>query len=536
MPAQSTSDFKSPVKKLASFFEKSRDKWKAKYFAKRDQAILLANQVRAVEKSREYWRTIAQDAKRELDELKQAEKKNESLQVIQRVPSPVPSARLHNHEYSVKAILQSVQLYLAGAISFHACSRVIEILKPELSAFDKVPSNNTIQSWVLRMGLYQLSRAKEIADDWVIILDHTCQLGSQKCLIVLGIRRCHWAELKRPLVLQDLSVLMIEVVRSSTGLLVHEQLLEVQTRVGTIAAILSDQGSDLTSGSKLFVNAQVEAEPQDHASHLFDADGLARPGRTKPLVLKDFSHASSHLLKARLEADPRWREFLSHCGTTQPKVKQTVWGALAPPTQKVKGRYMNIGEMIRWGARMLRLLDGSAGTLPEGIDRSMLQQKYGWIENYVESLEQWLEIDILREQSLQVVRDLGYSNKTVDAIQSGQASYRNYESSRQMAAELLELAREQCQGIPSGVSYPGSSEVIESLIAKNKELQGQQSRGGFTKMLLTIGTSVSEISEKVLVESLLAVREIDVRQWAKNALGTTLASLRRNALPGTKGA
>ena len=383
------------------------------------------------------------------------------------------------------------------------------------------------------MGLYQLSRAKEIADDWVIILDHTCQLGNQKSLVVLGIRLSHWAELKRPLVFQDLSVLMIRVVGSSTGPLVHKQLLEVQTQIGTIAAILSDQGSDLASGGKLFVTALAEPAPQENVPQLFDANGLAISGRT-PLVLKDFSHASSHLLKARLEADPKWREFLSHCGTTQPKVKQTIWGALAPPTQKVKGRYMNIGEMVRWGAKMLRLLDGTAGTLPAGIDRSMLKQKYGWIENYVESLDQWLEIDILREQSLQEVRVLGYSSKTVDAIQSGQARYRNFESSRQMASELLELVREQCQAIPAGVSYPGSSEVIESLIAKNKEIQGQHNRGGFTKMLLAIGTSVTEISEKILVESLLAVREIDVRQWAKNALGTTLASLRRNALPGTK--
>lgn len=71
-----TSEFKSPVKKLAAFFEKARDNWKAKYIAKRDQAILLANQVRAVEKSREHWRTVALEAKRELQEMKQAQKKS----------------------------------------------------------------------------------------------------------------------------------------------------------------------------------------------------------------------------------------------------------------------------------------------------------------------------------------------------------------------------------------------------------------------------------------------------------------------------
>lgn len=81
MLTQSRSDRKSPLKKLVSFFEKSRDKWKAKYFAKRDQAILLANQVRAVEKSREFWRMMAIEAKRELDELKQVEKKSRQAPV-----------------------------------------------------------------------------------------------------------------------------------------------------------------------------------------------------------------------------------------------------------------------------------------------------------------------------------------------------------------------------------------------------------------------------------------------------------------------
>lgn len=61
---------KSPTKKLVVFFKSSRDKWKAKYFAKRDEAKLLANQVRAVERSRQQWRAVAEQAKREAQELK----------------------------------------------------------------------------------------------------------------------------------------------------------------------------------------------------------------------------------------------------------------------------------------------------------------------------------------------------------------------------------------------------------------------------------------------------------------------------------
>jgi len=445
------------------------------------------------------------------------------------------SCKLPNHEYSLSAIFEAIRLYVVGAVSFHACSRVIACFQDQLPQFSSVPTNNTIQSWVLRLGLYQLTVAKQQADDWVVILDHTCQLGNQKCLIILGIRLSHWCTLGRPLVLQDMTVLMIRVIERSSGLLVEAQLREVQSKVGTIAAILSDQGSDLVNGAKLFSQSEDSCSVSEEPA-IFDPDQVALPGHAKPLVLKDFSHASSHILKKHLEADPKWQEFISLCGKTQPKVKQTVLGALAPPTQKVKGRYMNIGELICWGVKMLGLLAGTRGQLPDGIDRPQLHAKFGWLEKFVDSLSQWHELTQLREQSLQVIRISGYSSKSVEVMIAKHWQYRNYVSSQMMADQLLELTRSQCVLVAPGMSYPGSSEIIESLIGKSKQLQGQHSRGGFTQMILTIGSCLCELSETVVWQSLHAVREIHVRNWTKEALGTTLGTIRRNAFPGTKGA
>lgn len=61
--------FKSPVKKLARFFEKSRDGWKAKHHTLKRQLKKLSNQVRAVEKSRAHWREVAQQERRRVQEL-----------------------------------------------------------------------------------------------------------------------------------------------------------------------------------------------------------------------------------------------------------------------------------------------------------------------------------------------------------------------------------------------------------------------------------------------------------------------------------
>jgi len=84
METVDTPRLKSPVKKLADFFHRSRDKWKAKYFVKRNESILLANKVRAVEKSRQHWKELAQSAqqhakqaKAELQDLREQLKKSQ---------------------------------------------------------------------------------------------------------------------------------------------------------------------------------------------------------------------------------------------------------------------------------------------------------------------------------------------------------------------------------------------------------------------------------------------------------------------------
>lgn len=72
-----TKELKSPVKKLASFFQRSRDGWKAKYMNSKRERKKLNNQVRAVEKSRAHWKEAALQQRercrqlaRELEELK----------------------------------------------------------------------------------------------------------------------------------------------------------------------------------------------------------------------------------------------------------------------------------------------------------------------------------------------------------------------------------------------------------------------------------------------------------------------------------
>ena len=67
---RSKANWKSPLRKLVRFFQRSRDRWKAKYAAKKQQYKLMSNQVRAVEKSRAQWKQAAEQAQQQIRELR----------------------------------------------------------------------------------------------------------------------------------------------------------------------------------------------------------------------------------------------------------------------------------------------------------------------------------------------------------------------------------------------------------------------------------------------------------------------------------
>jgi hypothetical protein len=61
--------FKSPIVKIAAFFEKSRDQWKEKYIASKTEVRAAKHRLRAVETSRENWRQRALAAEKLLKKI-----------------------------------------------------------------------------------------------------------------------------------------------------------------------------------------------------------------------------------------------------------------------------------------------------------------------------------------------------------------------------------------------------------------------------------------------------------------------------------
>ncbi len=63
--------YKSPLRKLAQFFEKSRDKWKVKSLANKKENRQLKKKFRTLDASKKRWKDEAIDLRKQLKNLKQ---------------------------------------------------------------------------------------------------------------------------------------------------------------------------------------------------------------------------------------------------------------------------------------------------------------------------------------------------------------------------------------------------------------------------------------------------------------------------------
>lgn len=412
----------------------------------------------------------------------------------------------------MQTILLFCQFVLRAACSLRSASAVLKLLG---AGDDRpcMPAANTGQMWLLQVGLYELQRPKEAADDWVWLVDHAVQMGTLRCLVIVGCRASAWRAAERPLQQHDLSLFALEPVEKSNGPLVAQQLAAVSAATGIVPqAILSDQGSDLANGVSTYL--------QDHP---------------ETLRLNDIAHKTANEMKHELEADARWKEFVVATGKAKQRLIMTPLAHLVPPKLRSKARYMNLQELVAWGERTLCYLDDPhpvAGRLP---DRATLRAKLGWLEDYRPALRDWGSALRVVATTLTYVRTAGY-HPCAAAELGPQLCPAPTPMAQRVALRLLNFLATQAaqfkptEPFPSVQALPGSTEVLESLIGKGKRLEGQHSQSGFTRMILGLAAAVVRPTAEALTTALTTVTNQDVHNWCREHLGISLAAQRRQAL------
>ncbi len=409
-------------------------------------------------------------------------------------------------QFSVRGVVTFLDAVIKAGATLRSTAAVFEIFVRHWELPAEIPHWTTGRLWLLRVGLYKLTRPKQIADDWVWIVDHTVQIGVEKCLVVLGIRLCDLPPAGTCLSLEDLEPLHIEPMPKSNSELVHHELESVVEKTGVPRLILDDRGSDLHGGVKRF------CAEHPHTSEIYD-----------------ITHKAARLLKSQLEADETWSRFCQQAGQTKFQSQQTELAFLVPPSQRSKARYMNLGPIVNWGSRTLTILQSPSAEVLQWCSRQRLEEKFGWLRDYCEPLARWsgwLELITVTEQH---VRHEGLTITTAAAVRQQLAPLATTGSGVRLAGELIAFVSEQCQAIRNGERLVGTTEPLESAFGKQKSLERSPTKTGFTSLLLGLGAVVGKTTAEMVHSALESCSTKNVHNWCRAHLGITLQSKRRLA-------
>ena len=510
--AATRKEYKSRASALKRFFEQSRDRWKNKYMELKVTVKGYKNRIADLIKSRDNWRLKAEQAGEQLSvleaenagltaqlaALEQKKDQDVGLLTLTSVELCVPCGQ----QYPVFVVQRFVSLVIDCSASFRCAASVLELFQAT-GEDERVPDWSTGRLWLLRIGLAALLRPLVIADDWVWVVDHSIQIGQCKCLVILGIRLSEFP-LGRPLRHEDMEPIALVPMVNSTKVTVAEQLEEAVKRTGVPRAILSDSGSDLHGGVEIF-----------------------RQSHPETIESQDIKHKAACLLKARLERDERWKQYASQVGQTKSSLQQTELAFLVPPSQRSKARFMNLSELVEWGRKTLALVDDPSRLAALGVTADRVREKLGWLMEYREALTTWSAWHDLIEQTLEFVRNHGYyvgaGLKLAAALPeaSGIAG--------ELREQLIAFVRAESAKAKLGERLPGSTEVLESCFGKLKALERDQSKSGFTGLVLSLGAMVSQRGAERIREGLEMCRVRDVWDWCKEKLGQSVQSKRKQA-------
>jgi hypothetical protein len=296
-------------------------RWKIKAKARQKDLNRLTKRMREIEESRNSWKIKYKAIKKGV-EVKRAEE------------------RAKGHHFSLLLILISLNIQTYGSIGLRACRHSLICLNMSLHLWHKVPSYGSIRNWVLKSGyhkLHQYEQDKEQGNTsieackWVIWVDESVVMGSQRLLLVLGMPVNEW-DFTQSVGAKDVHVLSINAQASWTGEDVSIILKRLKTHL-QIVYVVSDNGIVLKNAYK-----------QSGIVHVSDC-----------------SHELANGLEKAYKNDKHFIEFLLWIGQIRAKWAMSPTKVIyTPPAHRTKARFANVFPLIEWGIKTQEWLEQSA--------------------------------------------------------------------------------------------------------------------------------------------------------------------------------
>jgi len=391
----------------------------------------------------------------------------------------------------VSIIKQLLEMKLKTSTSFRALALnfLIQInnMKLDLNA----PTHTTILNWVHKVGYYQLKKPKEKADDWIIIIDESIQIGQNKIMMIFGIREKD-IDFTRPLKIHDMIPLRELVKKSWPYEQIKKLLLDLKKELGNIKYAISDGGYNLLKG--------IEVAELPH--------------------VYDLTHKIAWIIKKIFKDNENYKSLTGKMSEMRVKYLQTEIAFLIPPKKREKARFMNINKISKWCLKILNYCESIK------YIKNEIFEKISWILDYKDFILELSEISVLICKIQKILKHNGFSKQTLKECEllldniNSDSGIKIKEYMNNYFVDL-NLMKEEKLLI--------TSDVIESAFGKYKNYISRNPMAGITNLALSISAFTCLLSENEIIKSLENTAIHDVKKWTRENIGETLFKKRRLA-------
>jgi hypothetical protein len=472
---------------------KPENKWKKKAVKRRLENKNLKKRIRDLTKSRDGWKDKAEKLKKKNNILIKESKAN--LKLLKKV-----GKEIKRYWYCLPVIIMIVRTKLETSVSFRAIAAKASLT--EIYKTDNKLTHTTILNWVHKIGYYELTKKQIKAKDWIILLDHSIQIGKEKIFVVLGIRKSE-IPYNRGLKYSDLTPLLIKSGKVWNGEIIKDELLELQKKLGTIIYAIGDYGSDIKNGLKL---AEIK--------HVYD-----------------ITHKIASIIKKLYEKDERYIKLTKKMHKYKIKYTQTDLGYLVPIKQRKKSRFANIKSIAKYGKSLINFLDNiivfenkEEFTKDELLKASQI---FSWIYDYKDLIDELYEINNVICKVQKIVKTFGLSKDTEKKSNEILAQLKS-KKGIELKYKLQEYFKETIRLIKKKTILI-TSDILESSFGKYKNYLSKNPMAGITNIVLSIAAFTSSLTKEAIKTALEATTIADVIKWTEINIGITSFKKRRMA-------
>ena len=296
---------------------------------------------------------------------------------------------------------------------------------------------------------------------------------------------------------------------------VREVYRELQSEHGTPKFLLSDAAVELRESADVLQNASKST-----------------------ILLGDFKHFAANALERVLMSNDRFKSYLADLGRSRCQIQQTELSHFSPATMKTKARFMNLGPVLRWGQMVSYHASRPFSRSRKEISAERFNQKLGWIRGYRNELALWNRCQGIIQIGLRLINREGLCHGTSEKLRQAFESERQDQPTcptiQNLKETLIEFVHENESKLPVGERAWLSTENLESSFGAFKQLEGQQSKGGFTSLVAAMPMLQHHWDRESVRECLQSVSTKQMRTWVASNLGQTLTSKRRIAFQEAK--